>query len=180
MWVVVNQAEVVDRARNGDLTAFETLLAPLIEPACQLAYAILRDWQEAEDACQDAALKAWRAVGRLREGTGTLRPWYLAIVANEARSRRRTRWWSVIRSADPQVSASEPGPEDLILLRTDLDRAMSRLTESERLILVLHFHLDMPLNEVGRVVGLSEQAVKSRMYRATRSLRPVMRQRETA
>lgn len=124
-------------------------------------------------------MKAWRAVGRLREETTSLRPWYLTIVANEARSRRRGRWWSVVRSPDPQVRAFESGPEDQASLRADLDRAMRRLSDRERLILILHFYLDMPLDEVGRVVGLSPQAVKSRMYPATRSLRPAMRARET-
>ena len=176
---MVVQIGLLERARSGDLGAFEALIAPLIEPACQLAYAILRDWQEAEDAAQEAALKAWRAVGRLRDDTATLRPWYLTIVANEARSRRRGRWWSVVRSPDIQVHAWESGPENQVALRTDLDRAMRRLQEVERLILVLHFYLDLPLDEVGRVVGLSTEAVKSRMYRATRSLRPVLRDRET-
>jgi RNA polymerase sigma factor (sigma-70 family) len=176
---VIVQPGLLELARSGDLAAFESLLSPLVEPACQLAYAILRDWQEAEDACQEAALKAWRAVGRLREDTTSIRPWFLTIVANEARSRRRGRWWSVVRSADPEVRESEPGPEDRTLLRADLDRAMQRLREADRLILVLHFYLDMPLDEVGRVMGLSAEAVKSRMYRATRSLRPVLRDRET-
>ena len=71
------------------------------------------------------------------------------------------------------------GPEDRVVLRTDLDRAMRQLREVDRLILVLHFYLDMPLEEVGRVVRMSPGAVKTRMYRATRSLRPAMRDRES-
>src|SRR5262249_6286277 len=51
--VVVVQTGLLEQARGGDLDAFEALLAPLIEPACQLAYSILRDWQEAEDAAQE-------------------------------------------------------------------------------------------------------------------------------
>jgi RNA polymerase sigma-70 factor (ECF subfamily) len=176
---VVVHIGLLERARGGDLDAFEALIAPLIEPACQLAYAILRDWQEAEDASQEAALKAWRAIGRLRDDTTTIRPWYLTIVANEARTRRRGRWWSVVRSPDMEVHAWEAGPEDRAALRADLDRAMGRLREVDRLILLLHFYLDMPLDEVGRVVGMSPDAVKSRMYRATRSLRPILRERET-
>jgi RNA polymerase sigma-70 factor (ECF subfamily) len=136
---VVDQERLLGQARTGDLAAFESLLAPLVEPACQLACAILRDWQEAEDAAQEAALKAWRAIGRLREDTASLRPWYLTIVANDARSRRRGRWWSVVRSAEPRALASEAGPEERVSLRADLDRAMRRLTEKERLILTLHF-----------------------------------------
>ena len=49
-----------------------------------------------------------------------------------------------------------------------------RLTDRERLIL-LHFYLDLPLDEIGKVPGLSKQGVKSRMYRATRSMRPALR-----
>jgi RNA polymerase sigma factor (sigma-70 family) len=158
------------------MAAFESLLAPLLEPALQLAYTILRDWQEAEDATQEGALKAWRAIGRLREDTSSLRPWYLTIVANEARSRRRSRWWSVLKLAEPPAVAASSTAEEAASLRADLDAAMRRLTETERLILALHFYLDLPVEEVSRVVGLSPEAVKSRLYRATRSLRPAMRQ----
>jgi RNA polymerase sigma-70 factor (ECF subfamily) len=169
---------LLGRARNGDMAAFERLLAPLVEPACQVAYAILRDWQEAEDVAQEGAIRAWQSVGRLRSDTSSLRPWYLTIVANGARSRRRARWWSVVKVAEAE-EATIAGHEDGASLRVDLDAAMRRLTETERLILTLHFYLDLPLDEVGRIVGLSASATKSRLYRATRSLRPAMRGRET-
>lgn len=77
------ESGLVDRARAGDLAAFEELVSPLIEPASQLACAILRDWHEAEDAVQEATFKAWRAVGKLRDDTTNLRAWYLTIVATK-------------------------------------------------------------------------------------------------
>jgi RNA polymerase sigma factor (sigma-70 family) len=165
--------ELIERARAGDAHAFEQLLSPLIEPASQLACVILRDWHEAEDAVQEAAFKAWRAVGRLRPGTASLRPWFFRIVANEARSRRRGRWWGVVRMAEPRGEAVA-GPEDRVALSTDLARALAGLRETERLILFLHFYLDLPAEEVGRVMGLTYEATRSRMYRAARSLRPAL------
>jgi len=172
------ESGLVDRARAGDLAAFEALVSPLIESASQIARAILRDWHEAEDAVQEATFKAWRAVARLRDDTTSLRAWYLTIVANEARSRRRGRWWNVIRLAEPRGDFHGPGPEEHASQSVDLERAMRLLSDRERLILFMHYYLDLPLDEIGRVLGLSTQGVKSRMYRATRRMRPALRCQE--
>jgi RNA polymerase sigma-70 factor (ECF subfamily) len=166
---------LIERARAGDLAAFDALVSPLIVPASQLACVILRDWHEAEDAVQEATFKAWRALGKLQDKTTSLRPWFLTIVANEARSRRRGRWWTVIRLAEPVGDSVGPSPEEQAAQSIDLERAMRRLTEPERLILFMHFYLDLPPDEIGRVMGMSPEAVRSRMYRATRSMRPALR-----
>lgn len=176
--VMTLEGGLIERARAGDLAAFDALVSPLIVPASQLACVILRDWHEAEDAVQEATFKAWRALGKLQDKTTSLRPWFLTIVANEARSRRRGRWWTVIRLADPVSDSVGPSPEEQAAQSIDLERAMRRLTEPERLILFMHFYLDLPPDEIGRVMGMSPEAVRSRMYRATRSMRPALRYQE--
>src|SRR5205085_229946 len=92
--------ELVEAARQRDRAAFESLLRPLVEPAYRMAFAMLSDREDAEDAVQEGALKAWRAVRRIRPGVDSIRPWFFAIVANECRSARRRRWWTVLKVAD--------------------------------------------------------------------------------
>lgn len=145
---------------------FDALVGPLIDPAFKLAYVFLRDPHDAEDAVQEATLKAWRGIDRLRDESA-VRPWFLAIVANQCRSMRRSRWWSVLRmdTTPATVEAAEPDS------RIDLYREMSRLPETDRAALFLFFYVDMPLAEVGRVLRISPQAAKSRVHRAVARLR---------
>ena len=56
--------------------------------------------------------------------------------------------------------------------RPDIDRALAKLPADDRLALFLHFYLDLPLDEVGRVLGLSPAGAKTRVYRAAKRLRP--------
>lgn len=90
------QQELIQDAKDGDGIAFDALLGPLLDPAYRLALGILHDREAAQDAVQDAALRAWRKLEQLREGT-EMRPWFLAIVANQCRSMLRTRWWRVVK-----------------------------------------------------------------------------------
>lgn len=78
--------DTVHRAKAGDGRAFEDLLSPVLAPAFRLAMTMLKDRSAAEDAVQDAALKAWRKVDRFRSDSD-LRPWFLTIVANECGAR---------------------------------------------------------------------------------------------
>jgi RNA polymerase sigma-70 factor (ECF subfamily) len=166
------EADLVAAVRTRDAGAFEMLIAPLIQPAYRLAYSMLRNRDEAEDAVQEAALKAWRHAGNLRAETSSLRPWFLTIVANQCRSTRRSRWWSVLRQADPagQTSQTDEGWVQSI----DLRRALTGLSADDRALLMLYYGLDMPLEQVGAVLGISGGAAKTRVYRAVGRLRPTL------
>lgn len=146
---------------------FDVLVGPHLEAGYRTALAMLRDADEANDAVQEAALKAWAKLGQLHDRQ-FVRPWFLAIVANQCRSVRRSRWWSVIRM--PELRASEP--EVATTDATDVDRALARLPRNDRLALFLHFYLDLPFEEVGAVLGLSAAGAKTRVYRAAKKLRP--------
>ena len=158
------------RAIDGDETAFAAIVGPLVGPALQLAYSMLGDRSEAEDATQEALTSAWRKLRQLRD-VAAVRPWLLGIVINRCRNVRRTRWFGLIRVAEPPTTRqAQTSVED----RLDLDRALGRLSERDRQALFLHFYLDLPLDEVASTLGISESAAKARIYRACQRLRPAV------
>jgi RNA polymerase sigma factor (sigma-70 family) len=159
---------IVQAARQGDESAFEILLEPMLDRAYRLACAMLHDHHAAEDAVQEAAFKAWLKVSQLREGS-EMRPWFLGIVANQCRSTRRSRWWSVVRGDAPERVAAPP--DDVLLEGIELRKALRSMDEHKRLILVLHWYLDLPLEEIAAVTGTSLHAAESRLLRATQELK---------
>lgn len=159
------------RARAGDANAFEELLTPVLDPALRLAITMLNDRSAGEDAVQEAALKAWRKLGQFRAGSD-LRPWFLTIVANECRSSRRSGWWRVIRSGQVVDSWRHRPEEDELINRVDLASALERLPKQHLLVLTLYYHLDLPIDEVARVLRCSRGAAKVRIHRALRALSP--------
>jgi RNA polymerase sigma-70 factor (ECF subfamily) len=160
---------IMARATEGDASSFAILIEPLLNPAYRLAAVMLADRSAAEDAVQEASIKAWRKLRQLRGDVGSLRSWFLSIVANECRMARRQRWWSVERMAEPQRLSGGGAPSQET--SSDLQRALLKLSPQERLPLVLHFYLDLPLDEVARTIGVSPSAAKSRIYRAAKRLR---------
>jgi len=145
---------------------FDALIGPHLDAGYRTALAILRDPDAARDAVQEAAFKAWRKLDQLHEGRPA-RPWFLAIVANQCRSERRRHWWSVVRM--PEVESPVPDVETDSL---DINRELAKLPQEDRLALFLYFYLDLPMEEVGAVLGLSAGGAKTRVYRAAKKLRP--------
>lgn len=164
--LIEQRPQTLARAVAGDADSFSRLLEPLLDQSYRLAAVMLNDRAAAEDAVQEAAIKAWRKVKQLRGDVTALRPWFLSIVANECRMARRGRWWSVVKVADVRIPAAEADET-----RSDLHRALLRLTPDERLPLVLHFYLDLPLEELARTLRVSPSAARSRVYRAAKRLR---------
>jgi RNA polymerase sigma-70 factor (ECF subfamily) len=78
----------------------------------------------------------------------------------------------VVKLAAPEQAKS--GPEDEAVQRTDIERALRSLGHDDRLALYLRYYLDLPLNEVASVLGVSETAAKSRIHRAAQGLKPAV------
>jgi RNA polymerase sigma-70 factor (ECF subfamily) len=161
------QELAMSRTQAGGV-GFDALIGPHLEAGYRIALAILRDPDQAHDAVQESAFKAWRKLGQLHEGN-PVRPWFLAIVANQCCSERRGHWWSVIRmpAIEPSVEHRADSAESM-----DIDRALAKLPREDRIALFLYFYLDLPLEEVGTVLGLSAGGAKTRVYRAAKKLRP--------
>jgi RNA polymerase sigma factor (sigma-70 family) len=146
--------------------AFERDIRDLLRPALNLAAAMRLDRQDAEDAVQEAALRSWRKRGNRKPGTD-LKPWFLAIVANQCRETRRARWTSVLRFStlpDAQNSRNDP------VVSLDLENSLRRLRYPIRLAVVLRYYLDLPFEEVALVSGCSMEAAKSRVRRGLQAL----------
>ena len=147
---------------------FAELLAPYVPIAQRLAFGMLQNPHDCEDAVQEATFKAWRAFPRLRDGSD-LRAWFLTIVANECRQRRRSRWWSTLKLAEPSLLSAPP--ERLDEAAIDMRRALNRLPQQMKLVIVLRYYLDLSFDDVGRVLGVGADAAKARVHRALARLR---------
>jgi RNA polymerase sigma-70 factor (ECF subfamily) len=157
------------RVTAGEAEEFEAALGPLIEQAHRLATAMLHDPTAAQDAVQEASIKAWRKIDRLRPDSA-MGPWFLGIVANECRTTLRSRWR---RSVVPlQTDLLARGTvENRAVATHDTLRALGKLRHRDRLVVALHFYLDMPVEQIAQVIGTSEAAAKARLYRAIHALR---------
>src|SRR5262249_29286771 len=132
---------------------------------------------EAEEAAQEGFVKAWRALPRFRAGA-PFRPWLLAIVANEARNRRRAagrRAGLALRAAEQAArDPAGPSPEALVLSsarREALLAALNALDERDRSVLTCRFLLELSEEETAAALGCRRGTVKSRTSRALARLR---------
>jgi RNA polymerase sigma-70 factor (ECF subfamily) len=171
------EAGLVARARAGDHDAYGMLVQRHQELAFRTAYVVCGHAADAEDAAQEAFMKAHRALPRFRP-EAPFRPWLLQIVANEARNRRRSagrRRHLVARAAAlAGTAAEEAGPESAVLDRLrhdDLTAALRRLDPAHRQVLVLRYLVGLSEAECAAVLDCRPGTVKSRHARALRRLR---------
>lgn len=150
--------------------SFDDLIGPFVETAYRLASAMLSDATLAEDVVQEASVIAWRKLPKLGN-QGKVRAWFLGIVANECRNARRRVWFTRVRTGLPEATLASSA-EEAAIRRADLRRALLGLPHHDRLLVVLYFYLDLPAAEVAAVAGTSPGAVRVRLHRAVRRLRP--------
>lgn len=176
--------ELLRRAGEGDLAAFEPLVARHERRLLALCERLLGDREEARDAAQEVFLKAFRAAGRARP-EGQLFTWLYRIGVNHClnrlRRRRLVRFLSLGGGSETEAGgeppfdppSGAPGPAEEALARerwAATRRAIAALPENQRVVLVLARFEGLAQREIARLLGISEGAVESRLVRAMRRL----------
>jgi len=139
-----------------------------------VARLILREPDRAEDAVQDALVRAWRDLPTLRD-PDRFDAWLHRLLVrscmDEARRSRRHRSSVTWSPAHEPVAVDTSGS---ILDRDQLDRGFRRLSLDHRTVVVLHHYLDLPLDEVAEALGIPVGTVASRLHYAMRALRAAL------
>jgi RNA polymerase sigma factor (sigma-70 family) len=176
----LDDTELVERARKGEVNAYEALVQQYQELAFRVAYQVTGDAADAEDAAQEAFVNAYYALGRFRAGA-PFRPWLLRIVANEARNRRSSahRRTALAERALAVQSSGEAAPSPETAAEADEFRAtlittLRRLRDDDRLVLAYRLFFDLSEAEMATALNCPRGTVKSRLSRALARLRAAL------
>lgn len=166
-------ARLLSLAATGDAAAFRALVDRHLAAVLAIARRMLRDDAEAEDVAQETMLRLWKSSPSIEAGPQGLRPWLRRVASNLAIDRVRSgRRVSVVEEV-PEVA--EPAGQLAGLEAADtgarVDAALKALPERQRLALVLFHFEGLSQIEIGRSMGISDEAVESLLARARRALR---------
>ena len=173
------QTELVDRARRGDREAFNVLAGRAVDRLYGIARMILRDTELAEDATQEALVRAWRDLPSLRDAERFDAWLYRLIVrscADVGRNRRRWRAEVTVLPTEP----TEPDSASELADRDQLERGLRRLNDAQRTILVLNFYVGLSPAETAEALDIPVGTAKSRLHYAIEALRAALAADERA
>jgi RNA polymerase sigma-70 factor (ECF subfamily) len=169
----VNQAAIVDAAASGDHRAFGLLAEQSADRLYATATLILRDRALAQDAVQEALIRAWRDLPGLRDRS-RWDAWVRRLTVNacidEARRRRRRPTMTLLPEHDRPV----PDGATQLADHDRLERAFAQVSPEHRAALVLHHHVGLPLPEIADTLGIPLGTAKSRLHHARRAMRAAL------
>ncbi len=188
---VHDEARLIERICQGERELFYDLIQPYERAVYLVAYSVVKNEADAEDVAQEAILKAFRALGDYR-GEARFQHWLVKIAFNEARMRYRKRVAERSESLDDeretdsgdyvplQIADWRELPSDVLErkeVREEILRAVERLPEKYREVLVLRDLQETSILETARILDLTETTVKVRLFRARLQLRDMLVER---
>ena len=166
--------DLIVQVQAGDQRAFDSLTLADYPRLFRVAHGILRDRAHAEDATQQAYLDIWRNIRRLRD-PAKFEAWSyrLLVHACYAEAKRTPKWLpdTVLPSTHDPTAADAFGA---VLDRDELEQGFRHLSVDHRVVIVLHFLLDMTLEQVAETLDVPQGTVNSRLSRALDSMRAAM------
>jgi RNA polymerase sigma-70 factor (ECF subfamily) len=171
------EAALVAAAARGDAGAFRALVDRHLSGVLVVARRMLRDEAEAEDVAQEAMLRLWRSAEGLDVGALGLRPWLRRVASNLCVDRMRSGKRVTVMEEVPERAEPARQQSDLEARDTSqrVDAALKALPERQRTAITLFHYEGLSQIEVGRIMGISDEAVESLLARARRSLKTALR-----
>ena len=171
----MNDLAIIHRVLEGDVEAYARLVDRHFDRCARIAFRIVGNREDAEEALQDAFFRAWNALGDYEERE-RFSAWLTRIVVNQcrtvlARTRRREAMFLDVDPGDLSFAAvgadeQHSGP--------DLERALAQLPAAQREALVLRYADDLTYEEMAKITGAGESALKMRVQRAFARLRALL------
>ena len=167
------QRELVDRARTGDREAFAVLASGTVDRMYAIARLILRDTELAEDATQEALVRAWRDLQNLRD-PDSFDAWIRRLLVRACADvgRRQRRWRTEITFLPTEPAAPDSASD--LADRDQLERGLRRLNDRQRTMLVLHFYVGLTPTEAADALEIPVGTAKSRLHYAIEALRAAL------
>lgn len=174
---IEHEREWLDQARTGNQDAFEELVKLHQHAVYNLAYRMLGNRTEAEDAAQETFLRAYANLDRY-DVARPLRTWLLSITSNYCIDRLRRRRMTLFSIDEPlpnrtSLHSDEVEPEEAVIANERaalIQSLLAELSPEYRAAVVLHYWYDYAYQEIAEMLNTSESAVKSRLFRARQAL----------
>jgi RNA polymerase sigma-70 factor (ECF subfamily) len=165
--------DLVEAAQHGDHEAFEVLATSAGDRLYAVARLILRATDLAEDAVQEALVRAWKQLPSLRD-PDRFDAWLYRLVVNACadQGRQQRRWSEQVRplSLEPSTRDETGAVAD----REQLERGFERLKPDQRAVIVLHFYSGFSASEIAGMLGIPEGTARSRLHYATEAMRAAL------
>jgi RNA polymerase sigma-70 factor (ECF subfamily) len=163
------EEKLVKRCQKGDESAFRILVENYRDLLLGTAYLILKNRQSADEVVQETVIKMWENLPSLRD-SGSLKPWLMRIVINEANRQFRKKSISTVSlESAPEIPDDDYNIDELLIQEENhqmLREALSSLSPEQREVIVLRYFSDLTVPEIAAAVSIPEGTVKSRLSRA--------------
>jgi RNA polymerase sigma factor (sigma-70 family) len=168
--ILQDEARLVARARQADEAAWIAIVRTYQEPVFRMAYLILGERHEAEDAAQETLIRAYRSLDRF-DPQRPLKPWLLSIAANTAKNRRRAGWRYTqaikrLFRLEAGVAADPYEGSNQAVDSLNLWQAVQSLPLNDQQIIYLRYFMELSVAETAGALDIAPGTVKSRLNRA--------------